>query len=115
MTALAAHDALLEECGLETDIKWPNDILARGRKLCGILAETIETTTGRAVVVGIGINLTADAFPAELAGVATSVQDELGAMPEAEGLLQALISALGVRYQSIQTGEGPGTIRDEWT
>ena len=40
--ALAVRDALEEACGLEADIKWPNDLLAGGRKLCGILAETAE-------------------------------------------------------------------------
>src|SRR6201986_1895685 len=45
---LAVRDALFEACALETDIKWPNDLLARGRKLCGILAETVETPRGRA-------------------------------------------------------------------
>jgi BirA family biotin operon repressor/biotin-[acetyl-CoA-carboxylase] ligase len=115
MAALAVHDALLNCCGLETDIKWPNDILAHGRKLCGILAETLETSTGRAVVMGIGINLTADAIPTELAVTATSVQDLLGEKPDAEELLQALLSALLARYDSFQTVSGPVAIRDDWT
>jgi BirA family transcriptional regulator, biotin operon repressor / biotin---[acetyl-CoA-carboxylase] ligase len=114
MAALAVNEALLDSCGLETDIKWPNDILARGRKLCGILAETVETSAGRAVILGIGINLNVGAFPAELAGVATSVQNELGAGPDAERLLEALIRALVVRYMSFQAGDDPGMIRDEW-
>ena len=115
MAAIAVHDALLASCGLETDIKWPNDILTEGRKLCGILAETIETDAGRAVVVGIGINLTADAFSAELGALATSVQDAGGAMPDAERLLHSLIRALTVRYESLQTIDGPAAIRREWT
>src|ERR1051326_276736 len=44
--AVAARDALAEACALETDIKWPNDLLARGRKLCGIPPETSETPRG---------------------------------------------------------------------
>ncbi|MDQ3472943.1 MAG: biotin--[acetyl-CoA-carboxylase] ligase, partial [Acidobacteriota bacterium] len=56
--ALAVHDALLEAYSLKTDVKWPNDILSNNRKLCGILSETVETTIGRALVLGIGINLT---------------------------------------------------------
>lgn len=63
MAAVAVNDALGEACSLETDIKWPNDILANDRKLCGILAETIDTPLGRVVVVGIGINLTKHSFP----------------------------------------------------
>lgn len=115
MAAVAVHDALLEACGLETDIKWPNDILFDGRKLCGILAETTETAAGRAVVVGIGINLTAGAFPTELRAVATSVQDATGTMPDAEALLLSLIRALVERYESFCASDGAAAIRREWT
>src|SRR6266851_2526497 len=73
MAALAVHDALMQACKVETDIKWPNDILFAEKKLCGILAETIDTDGGRAAIVGIGINLTAEAFPAALREVAISV------------------------------------------
>ena len=73
MSALAVADALGEACRLETDIKWPNDILAGERKVCGILAETVETNAGRAVMVGIGINLKQCVLPEELLSVATSV------------------------------------------
>ena len=115
MAAIAVHDALLDSCGLGTDIKWPNDILAEGRKLCGILAETVETGAGRAVVVGIGINLTADAFPAELRAVATSVQEATGSVPDGEALLHSLIRALTVRYELFRATDGPAAIRGEWT
>jgi BirA family biotin operon repressor/biotin-[acetyl-CoA-carboxylase] ligase len=115
MAAVAVHDALVDSCGLETDIKWPNDILAESRKLCGILAETVETSAGRAVVVGIGINLAADAFPAELRAVATSVQDATGARPDAEALLHSLIRALMARYESFRASDGPTAVRHEWT
>ena len=78
MSAVAVHDALLESCDLQTDIKWPNDIVADEKKLCGILAETVESIDGSAVVVGIGINLTQLSFPTELENVATSVEAVLG-------------------------------------
>ena len=48
---------------LRTDIKWPNDLLAGERKICGILAEVIDTEMGRAIVLGMGINVTSEAFP----------------------------------------------------
>src|SRR3954469_8918469 len=53
MAALAVNDALREACALCVDIKWPNDIIVNERKLCGILAETVETGTGRAVILGV--------------------------------------------------------------
>jgi len=111
MAAVAVHDALLEACGLETDIKWPNDILAGERKLCGILAEASEYS----VVVGIGINLTAGAFPPDLATVATSVQQEIGRPPDFEALLRVLTATLAHRYETFCGEAGPAAIISEWT
>ena len=98
MAALAVGDALSEACGIKTDIKWPNDLLSGERKICGILAEAIDTSTGRAVIVGIGINLTQNAFPAELANVATSVAQATGQRPEREMILAALLQSLSRWY-----------------
>ena len=95
MAALAVGDALLEATGLRTDIKWPNDLLSGERKICGILAEAIDTLKGRAVIVGIGINLTPSAFPA-----ATSVLEATGVKPDREAILAALLSAL-TRWYSL--------------
>lgn len=93
MAALAVGDALQEAVGLRTDIKWPNDLLSGERKICGILAEAIETPSGRAVIVGIGINLTPSAFPE-----ATSVAEATGVQPDREAILAALLRALSRWY-----------------
>jgi len=93
MAALAVGDALREAAGVRTDIKWPNDLLSGERKICGILAETIDTHEGRAVIIGIGINLTPGAFPE-----ATSVSEATGARPDREAILAALLSALARWY-----------------
>jgi biotin-(acetyl-CoA carboxylase) ligase len=61
MTGVAVYDSLAE-LHLRPDIKWVNDVLVGDRKICGILAETTETSKGLAVVVGIGINLTSANF-----------------------------------------------------
>jgi BirA family biotin operon repressor/biotin-[acetyl-CoA-carboxylase] ligase len=95
MAALAVGDALQEATGVVTDIKWPNDLLSGERKICGILSEAIETPGGRAVIVGIGINLTPSAFPA-----ATSVAEATGLRPDREAILAALLSAL-TRWYSL--------------
>ena len=114
MASVAVHDALLEACALETDIKWPNDILANEKKLCGILAETVETSDGRAVVVGIGINLTEYSFPKELELMATSVETAGGGRHESETLLADLIVVLGKHYEVLKQTNGPETIIREW-
>ena len=55
--AVAVRRALKKVCGLGADIKWPNDLLLGGKKLCGILVES-STVRGRSfVVIGIGINV----------------------------------------------------------
>jgi BirA family biotin operon repressor/biotin-[acetyl-CoA-carboxylase] ligase len=100
MAALAVGDALQEATGLRTDIKWPNDLLSGERKICGILSEAIETPAGRAVIVGIGINLTQSAFPE-----ATSVAEATGVKPDREAILAALLSALTRWYSLLNERE----------
>jgi BirA family biotin operon repressor/biotin-[acetyl-CoA-carboxylase] ligase len=100
MAALAVGDALQEATGLRTDIKWPNDLLSGERKICGILSEAIETPAGRAVIVGIGINLTPSAFPE-----ATSVAEATGVKPDREAILAALLSALTRWYSLLNERE----------
>jgi BirA family biotin operon repressor/biotin-[acetyl-CoA-carboxylase] ligase len=104
MAAIAVGDALTEAAGLQTDIKWPNDLLVNERKICGILAEAIETPAGRAVILGTGINLTQNAFPPELANVATSVA-EAGGHAERETILAALLSGLSRWYALLNEPE----------
>ncbi|HEX8191048.1 MAG TPA: biotin--[acetyl-CoA-carboxylase] ligase [Pyrinomonadaceae bacterium] len=112
--ALAAREALSEACGLEADIKWPNDLLAGGRKLCGILAETAEGARGRAVVLGVGVNLRRGSFPEELSDTATSVEEQTGRAPDAEGLLAALTGALSARYETLHAPGGAAEILRDW-
>jgi BirA family transcriptional regulator, biotin operon repressor / biotin---[acetyl-CoA-carboxylase] ligase len=114
MAALAVGDALLTACGLQTDIKWPNDILAGERKICGILAETIETDAGRALVIGIGINLRRDAFPEELAEKAISVAEATNRRPERENILAALVQAISRWYSLLQESDGARKIVAAW-
>jgi BirA family biotin operon repressor/biotin-[acetyl-CoA-carboxylase] ligase len=115
MAALAVRDALRSSCGIEADIKWPNDILSGERKLCGILAETVETERGRAVVLGIGVNLNDQAFPPELKEVATSVSAITGKTADAEELMRELIRALDGRYQTLRAEGGAQVIINDWS
>lgn len=75
-SAVAVCDAVEQLCGVRPGIKWPNDVILDGRKLCGILTELeleAETAALRYVVVGIGINLSQEAadFGPEVAPVAS--------------------------------------------
>ena len=128
MSAVAASDVLREEFGLHPDIKWPNDILVNEKKICGILAETAETTKGLAVVVGIGINIRSPGLSRELTDSATSIETEARPEPTAiaTGLQldskaaitskteSALLRRFDLWYQVLQKEDGPKLIIDAW-
>jgi BirA family biotin operon repressor/biotin-[acetyl-CoA-carboxylase] ligase len=92
-TGVAVVDAvapLLEGTGSEAGLKWPNDVLAGGGKLAGILAEVAKP----AVVIGVGLNVTQ--APEEVAG-ATSLLDLGVAAPDRDQLVCSLLRELGGR------------------
>lgn len=76
--AVAAARAVENVCSLSPEIKWPNDLVLRGRKLAGILCESVVLGAETAVILGIGINVghTAEDFEGEVAGIATSLAME---------------------------------------
>lgn len=115
MAAVVVHDTLVDTHALETDIKWPNDVLSNDKKLCGILAETVETPLGRAVILGVGINLKKNSFPAELEGVATSVEAAVGRVEDSHTVLERLLDLLGRYYQILPGPNGPEEILREWS
>ena len=115
MAALAVSKALFEVCALQVDIKWPNDIVINEQKLCGILAETVETGQGLACVLGVGINLSEQAFPAELKEHATSVAAASGNSFDAELLLGIVLKHLSRYYAQLSTKNGPAVIVSDWT
>ena len=114
MSAVAVHDTLEELYTIDCDIKWVNDIHVRGRKICGILAETCDTNKGLAVVVGIGINLKSSNFPPEIAETATSIEAETNQTPNAENLLQKLTFFLSKYCDILNDANGAEKIRGEW-
>lgn len=113
MTGIAVYDAL-KLFGLKPDIKWVNDILIGEKKICGILAETVETPSGLAVVVGIGVNLTSKNFPAEIAETATSIEAETGSRISADHFARALTYYLSSIYRSLPFADGHQTIMRHW-
>lgn len=112
--ALAVADALRRACALNADIKWPNDLVVNDRKLCGILAETVETNSVPAAILGIGINLTNEVLSPDISVTATCVETATGVRPAAELVLLELTRAFGERYDFLQSqGGAEHTIR-EW-
>ena len=96
---LAVADALAAAAGVPARIRWPNDLLVEGRKVCGILAEAASGGAaaggGRLhhVILGIGINLAQTAFPAALADRATSLRLVTGRAVEGGAILAAVLDA----------------------
>lgn len=79
VSALALAKAIKEVTKLEAQIKWPNDVVANGKKLCGILTESsTDLEYINYVVVGIGVNMNQTQFPEELSDKASSLLLELG-------------------------------------
>jgi BirA family biotin operon repressor/biotin-[acetyl-CoA-carboxylase] ligase len=138
LLTLAAGVALAEAVGRATglapEIKWPNDLVVRRRKLAGILAEAV-TGEGRGtgvrqagapgtsadggvprvagVVLGYGINVAMTAYPLELADRATSLESELGRPIDRAMLCAETIAAVAARYDDLLAGRFDA-ILDAW-
>jgi BirA family biotin operon repressor/biotin-[acetyl-CoA-carboxylase] ligase len=108
MAAVAVHDVLLKTCLIEPDIKWPNDVLVREKKICGILSEAVDTPQGLAVVLGIGINLKDEGLPEN----ATAVKAVSTVEIDRDQLVDALIEQLDEAYRRLNSR--PASIIDEW-
>jgi BirA family transcriptional regulator, biotin operon repressor / biotin---[acetyl-CoA-carboxylase] ligase len=94
---VAMADAVERVAGFVPAMKWPNDLVVDDRKLAGILAEA----EGGAVVVGVGVNVEWQEFPAELAETATACNLEAGHAVDRSALLVAFLRELDRRYASL--------------
>jgi len=114
--ATALWRAIHDETGLSAEIKWPNDILFRGKKVAGILTEmSAELDRVKYLVLGVGVdvNLTPSEFPPEVRKIATSLRAELGqALLRAE-LATAILHELDRDYALICGGRF-AEVADEW-
>lgn len=101
--ALAVAQALesLEIVGCR--IKWPNDLVMNGKKLCGILTE-LHMEQGKVgdVVIGVGINVSQTNFASEIASVATSIYQESGKRIDKDILIDAVMVAFAQNYAIYQ-------------
>ena len=114
MAGLSAHAAIQAQTGLHPDLKWPNDLMLNGKKLGGILTEMhAETTLVRFVIVGIGINVNQDKFPAELSEIATSLYAETGKAQSRLELLTRLLREFETDYNRFLR-EGSASITERF-
>ncbi len=91
LVGLAAADAIQKTTDLLCDLRWPNDVLIRERKVAGILTQLI----GDCVIAGIGINVNQLGFPNDLRTPATSLRMESNGRPQArEQVIMQLLASL---------------------
>jgi BirA family biotin operon repressor/biotin-[acetyl-CoA-carboxylase] ligase len=96
LTGLAVVEGLRRAAGVPAVLKWPNDVLVEDRKLCGVLAERVETPEGPACVLGVGVNvwLAAEELPVPTAtSLALLAQQSGSGRPPSRNLLIATILA----------------------
>ncbi|MDE3090023.1 MAG: biotin--[acetyl-CoA-carboxylase] ligase [Chloroflexota bacterium] len=105
--ALGASDGIRAATELDAQIKWPNDIVLRGKKCAGILAEA--STVGdqvEYVIVGLGVNVNFSTAEVEgTAADATTLRDELGKPVSRVPLIQAILRAIENCYLRLGAGE----------
>ncbi len=100
VAAVAVAEAICEVTGLEAGIKWPNDIVVGGKKICGILSEmSAEWQKINYLVLGIGINANQEDFPEDIAQLATSLMKASGEKVNRQELLKACVERL-VYYEA---------------
>jgi BirA family biotin operon repressor/biotin-[acetyl-CoA-carboxylase] ligase len=115
-SATALRRAIQSETGLDPEIKWPNDILIRGRKVAGILTElSAELDRVKHVILGIGVdvNLSTNEFPAELRKTATSLKIETGKTISRPELATTILRELDHDYAHV-CGNFFADVADEW-
>jgi BirA family biotin operon repressor/biotin-[acetyl-CoA-carboxylase] ligase len=110
LAALALRDALLETAGIPAELKWPNDVLVRGRKVAGILAQLGPMGDGSVPPVildtGLNVTLTDSELPVP---TATSVQLEGAGTVDRTVLLKSYLSRFCMLYRSFCNADGDPT------
>ncbi|WP_440109770.1 biotin--[acetyl-CoA-carboxylase] ligase [Paenibacillus sp. QZ-Y1] len=116
LTGVAVCRAVRSCTGADAGIKWPNDLLIDGRKVCGILLEsTVEDHEVRYCIAGIGVDVNFDPkdYPEDLMTIATSLKMETGQSIDRTKLAAAILTELEQLYFLYQK-EGFGVISALW-
>ncbi len=104
---LAAVDAIRNVAGVVCDLRWPNDVLAGGRKVAGIIVQMADS----AAVAGIGINVNHAQFPPDLAELATSLKIQTGRAIDKELLLESLLGSIDDCCEILRSGGNAALLR----
>lgn len=113
LASLAVVHSIEAVTGLKPQIKWPNDVLVNGKKVCGILIESeVQGSQVAYAIIGIGININLrfSDFP-EISATATSLNDELGRKVSRVDVIRHLLVEMERLYLTLPAGE---SIYEEW-
>lgn len=112
--AMAVAEAV-RSYGAEAYIKWPNDIVLHGKKLCGILTEMhLQPRGSYFVVVGVGVNVGKKEFPPEIAHIATSLWAEKNIRINREELLEKILQSFEKFYREFTLRGDFNLLRDAY-
>ena len=107
IAALALRETLLDTAGIPAELKWPNDVLVRGKKIAGILAQLGPMTDGAVPPVILGTGLNVNLREADLpVPTATSVVLEAPRTADRTELLKSYLSHFAVLYRSFCNADG---------
>jgi BirA family biotin operon repressor/biotin-[acetyl-CoA-carboxylase] ligase len=111
VASVAVAETIRDGCGGEAMLKWPNDVLIRGRKVGGVLVDADWSGDERGVILlGVGVNLN-NAIP-ELLDKATSLSEEAGEEIDVDAFLDHLLESLDGIMPTLE--EGPGEVLARW-
>jgi BirA family transcriptional regulator, biotin operon repressor / biotin---[acetyl-CoA-carboxylase] ligase len=113
LAGCAVAEALRTLAAVDAQVKWPNDVMIGGRKVCGILVESGVIADQSWVVVGIGINVNQTVFEGEYRLPPASLALESGRLFEIEDVLSSLCRSLDELY-ALWTSDGNPPIIERW-
>ena len=109
--AVAVAEALKTQMGIPTEIRWPNDVLVKGRKICGILTEiNAEADQIQFAVLGVGINV--NGTSKDLPEGATSLRQETGRRWDRNLLAARILEHLEQRIDQVKRSQWKALLRD---
>jgi BirA family biotin operon repressor/biotin-[acetyl-CoA-carboxylase] ligase len=114
LAGVAVAEVLESYCPGRIKVKWPNDILIDGKKVCGILSQAkADVNKVDFVILGIGINVNINKFPDEISDIATSLSMETGRVVSRQQLIISLYENLTKWYKKLLKC-GFGQIKERW-
>ncbi len=109
--AMAVAEAIKEVTGGNPLIKWPNDIVVNGKKICGILTELSFRDGNGVVIIGVGINVNTEEFPEEICEIASSLKNEIGKEISREALIASVMKYFERFYEQYEKTENLSLLR----